>query len=105
MIKQLKYWLLVVLISSCATQKDIMNYGSHYQKYKDYKSLKNAVDLMPSNITTLQVRKILGDPIDNGFDYRYTVDSTGIHHCPIGAVFNIDSTGKISTWWVDEICE
>ena len=60
---------------------------------------------MPPNISTAEVKKYLGEPIDNGFDYRYTVDSIGINHCPIGAVFSIDSSGMISHWWIDEICE
>lgn len=93
------------IIASCRSEKDMMKWGNHYQKYNDYNSLNKALQLMPTHITTAQVKVILGEPIDNGFDYRYMVDSTGVNHCPVGAVFNIDSAGKITHWWIDEICE
>lgn len=60
---------------------------------------------MPKNITTNQVKKILGEPIDNGFDYRYLVDYISVNNCNVGAVFNINLQGKITNRWVDEICE
>ena len=103
--KHIHYLFLLALISSCASKEAVFVYGKQYQKNKDYKSLVQAVELMPSAITTQQVKKILGEPIDNGFDYRYLVDSTGVNNCTIGAVFNIDLQGKITHRWVDEICE
>ena len=60
---------------------------------------------MSETITTVQVKKILGKPIENGFDYRYLVDATGVNNCTIGAVFTIDLQRKITGRWVDEICE
>jgi hypothetical protein len=103
--KQIKYVIVLVLLSSCAPKEAVFVYGKQYQKHNDFKSLVKAVELMPSAITTKQVKAILGDPIDNGFDYWYLVDSTGVNNCTIGAVFNIDLQGKITHRWVDEICE
>jgi hypothetical protein len=101
----LKFIIIVALLTSCAPKNAIFEYGQHYQKNKDFKSLVKAVDLMPKDITTQQVKRILGEPIDNGFDYRYLVDSTGVNNCSVGAVFNIDNQGKITNRWIDEICE
>ena len=103
--KYIKYVFVLALFTGCAPKEDIIKYGQHYKKYQDYKSLVKAVELMPKDITTQQVKKILGDPIDNDFDYRYLVDSTGVNNCTIGAVFTIDLQGKITGRWVDEICE
>ena len=103
--KHLKYLFLLALFTSCAPKEAVLVYGKQYQKNKDFKSLVKAVNLMPKDITTQQVKKILGEPIDNGFDYRYLVDSTGVNNCTIGAVFSIDLQGKITKRWVDEICE
>ncbi|SHG73428.1 hypothetical protein SAMN05443549_10672 [Flavobacterium fluvii] len=105
MIKNIKYLYLFILVCGCAPKTEIAKYGQHYQKFNDYKSLAEAVKLMPTDISTSEVKKILGDPIDNGFDYRYLVDSTGVNNCPVGAVFNIDQKGKITNRWIDEICE
>ena len=101
----LKFIIIVALLTSCAPKNTIFEYGKHYQKNKDFKSLVKAVELMPKDITTHQVKRILGEPIDNGFDYRYLVDSTGVNKCTVGAVFNIDTQGKITNRWIDEICE
>ena len=103
--KYIKYVFILALFSACAPKEDIIKYGQHYKKYQDYKSLVKAVELMPKDITTQQVKKILGDPIDNDFDYRYLTDSISPNKCPVGAVFNIDLQGKITGRWVDEICE
>ncbi|HSD14397.1 MAG TPA: hypothetical protein VLB74_07090 [Flavobacterium sp.] len=106
MTKNSIYIVLITSVFSCAPKAEIVKYGKHYQKHNDYKSLVKAVELMPKTITTSEVKKILGEPpIDNGFDYRYLVDSTGVNNCTIGAVFTIDSKGKITNRWVDEICE
>lgn len=99
------YIFLIVMLSSCAPKETVFSYGKQYQKHNDYKSLVKAVALMPATITTKQVRKILGEPIDNGFDYRYLTDSISPNKCSVGAVFNIDNQGKITQSWVDEICE
>ena len=103
--KQIKYLFVLALFSGCSSKEAVFIYGKQYQKNKDFKSLVKSVDLMPKDITTQQVKKILGEPIDNGFDYRYLVDSTGVNNCTIGAVFTIDLQGKITKRWVDEICE
>jgi len=103
--KHINCLFLLALFSGCAPKEDVVKYGQHYKKYQDYKSLVKAVELMPTAITTSQVKRILGEPIDNGFDYRYLVDSTGGNNCTIGAVFSIDNQGIITHRWVDEICE
>jgi len=105
MIKKIKYFFIFALVASCTPKSELLEYGQHYQKFNDFKSLTEAVRLMPEDITTSQVREILGEPIDNGFDYRYLVDSTGDNNCRVGAVFNIDENGKITHRWIDEICE
>jgi hypothetical protein len=63
------------------------------------------VDLLPPGSDTARVKDILGEPIDMGFDYRYTLDSVGPTGCVVGAVFHIDEQGKIDQKWLDEICE
>ena len=103
--KQIKYVFVLALFTSCAPKEAVFVYGKHYQKHNDFKSLVKAVELMPSAITTKQVKAILGDPIDNGFDYRYLTDSISPNKCAVGAVFNIDNQGIITHRWVDEICE
>ena len=105
MIQNIKYLFIFAVITSCAPKPEIVKYGQHYQKYNDFKSLSEAVKLMPADITPKEVKRILGEPIDNGFDYRFLVDSTGVNKCPVGAVFNIDQKGKITDRWIDEICE
>ncbi len=96
--------IVLVLIVGCAQKSEIETYGDHYQKYKDYKSLSKVVELVKLESDTSYVKKILGEPIDMGFDYRYLVDSTGVKGCPFGAVFHI-TNGKIDDKWLDEICE
>ena len=105
MIKNIIHLCLFALVASCAPTTEILQYGRHYQKFNDFKSLTEAVRLMPEDITTSQVKEILGEPIDNGFAYRYLVDSTGENNCRVGAVFNIDEKGIITHRWIDEICE
>ena len=103
--KHINCLFLLALFSGCAPKEDVVKYGQHYKKHQDFKSLVKAVELMPTAITTSQVKKILGEPIDNGFDYRFLTDSISPNKCPVGAVFNIDLQGKIIHRWVDEICE
>ena len=69
MTRNTKYVCLFVLVASCAPKTEMLQYGQHYQKFNDFKSLTAAVKLMPEDITTSQVKEILGEPIDNGFDY------------------------------------
>lgn len=96
---------LSILLFGCSTYANLRQYGKHYQKYKDYKSLSQTVELIPLGVKKSFVRKFLGEPIDNGFDYRYLIDSTGINGCTIGAVFHINEKNIIDQKWVDEICE
>ena len=103
--KHINCLFLLALFSGCAPKEDVVKYGQHYKKHQDFKSLVKAVELMPTAITTSQVKKILGEPIDNGFDYRFLTDSISPNKCPVGAVFNSDLQGKIIHRWVDEICE
>ncbi|MGH1383847.1 hypothetical protein [Kordia sp.] len=97
--------ILLVLTVGCAQKSEVETYGAHYQKHKDYKSLSKVVELIKLESDTSYVKKILGEPIDMGFDYRYLIDSTGVKGCPIGAVFHISEAGKIDQKWIDEICE
>lgn len=93
---------LTLLSSSC---NNIEKYGRHYKQNRDIKSLENAVALIEIGWDTSCVRQILGEPIDFGFDYRYLSNTKGENGCPMGAVFNIDSCGKISSKNIIEICE
>jgi hypothetical protein len=103
--KLANYLIICVFILGCNTEHALQKYGSHYQKFSDYRSLHKVVKLMPMNSDTSFVKKVLGIPIDMGFDYRYLVDSTGPNGCPVGAVFHINDSGKIDQKWIDEICE
>lgn len=97
--------LLLILVFCGCQMVEVQKFGNHYQQYKDYDSLKKAVDLIPLGEDTAYVKTILGTPIDMGFDYRYLIDSVGPNGCVIGAVFHIDDNGKIDQKWIDEICE
>lgn len=103
--KYIIYGFILLLFTGWSCNSEIEQHGQHYQKYNDYLSLKKVVELMPISADTLYVRKILGNPINMGFDFRYTVDSTGPNRCPVGAVFHIDDKGKIDQQWIGEICE
>lgn len=105
MIKTCKYLIIIALMEGCWQNNDLRQFGKHYQKHQDYKSLQKVVELLPINVDTVEVKKILGEPISMGFDFRYTVDSTGVNGCVVGAVFNIDNKGRISNKWTGEICE
>ncbi|BDX38574.1 hypothetical protein CYCD_19290 [Tenuifilaceae bacterium CYCD] len=95
--------VLSLVLTGC--QNKLREYGNHYQKHHDHGSLQKVVGLIEVGIDTSEVKKILGDPINFGFDYRYTTDLKGENGCIIGAVFHIDSTGKIDQKWFGEICE
>ena len=101
--KKLNLLLIVAMLLLACTP--LKKYGNHYQEYQDYNSLKQVVDLIPIGTDTAFVRKILGTPIDMGFDFRYLIDSAGPNGCSVGAVFHIDNQGKIDQKWLDEICE
>ncbi|MBK6948247.1 MAG: hypothetical protein IPH16_09455 [Haliscomenobacter sp.] len=94
-----------IFAASCAGEKSLVAVGRHYQSHVDGRSLKKAVRQIPLGSDTALVRKILGEPIDFGFDYRYTIDRRGRKGCILGAVFHIDEQGKIDQKWFGEICE
>jgi len=96
---------LFLLLFQCKSLSDLETYGRAYQQKQDYESLRQVVDLFELGVDTTQVKAILGEPIDMGFDYRYLIDSVGPNGCVIGAVFHIDEAGKIDQKWIDEICE
>lgn len=97
--------VLAFFILACQGLSEIEKHGQHYQKHNDYPSLQKVVDLLPLDSDSNYVRKILGEPIDMGFDFRYLLDSTGPNGCVVGAVFHISEIGKIDQKWLDEICE
>lgn len=96
--------LVLIVIIGCKPESELYVYGKKYQQKNDYQSLKMALELMPADIKPKEVKKILGDPIDSGFDYRYTTDSISPNHCVVGAVFNLDN-GEITQKWLGDICE
>lgn len=97
--------LLCCFFLACTSESEIVKLGKHYQKHQDYKSLQGVLDLMPLDADTSYIQLILGEPIDMGFDYRYTIDSVGENGCTIGAVFHLDDKGGYDQKWLDEICE
>lgn len=97
--------ILLLLISSCQGTSELERLGRHYQENHDYKSLQAVVDLVGLDVDTSIVIKLLGEPINMGFDYRYLIDSVGENGCVIGAVFHVNEFGKIDQKWIDEICE
>ena len=100
------YWLgFSMLIISCATTSTLKKHGQHYQHHRDYYSLSQVVELLPAQADTADIKRLLGEPIEFGFDYRYLIDSTGPSGCPVGAVFHIDDQGRIDQKWIGEICE
>lgn len=99
------YCLLVFGFISCVNVSSLSKYAKHYRKHQDYNSLNKALELIALQTDTAQVAKLLGKPIDMGFDYRYLIDSTGPNGCVVGAVFHIDENGKIDQKWLGEICE
>ena len=96
---------LLIFLFGCSTPSEIETYGAHYREHQDLKSLEKVVELIPLDADTAYIKKLLGEPIDMGFDYRYLVDSTGPNNCVIGAVFHLDGNGGYDQKWVDQICE
>lgn len=94
---------IIFAIPSC--QNNIEKHGLQYQKTGNIESLEKVVELIDIGTDTSEIKKILGEPIDFGFDYRYLTNKIGENGCPVGAVFGIDSSGKISSKSIFEICE
>lgn len=95
--------IILLILWSCQT--DLQKFGKDYQKKGDFQSLEKVMALLQTETDTATIRKILGEPIDMGFDFRYLTEKTGENDCVIGAVFHIDEFGKIDDRWVGEICE
>lgn len=72
---------------------------------QDYISLKTVMEGLETGVDKSRLQELLGEPIDMGFDYRYLLDSTGPEGCVVGAVFHLDSEGKVDDKWIGEICE
>jgi hypothetical protein len=90
--------LAIIMISP------IEKYGKHYKRYHDFESLSKVVELMGPEADTNYVKKILGVPIDMGFEYRYLTDSISENKCPVGAAFHLNK-GKISNKFMTPFCE
>lgn len=95
---------ILSIFLSCS-QNSIEKHCKHYRNHNDIESLRKAVELISIGTDTSSIRELLGEPIDFGFDYRYTTNTIGENGCPVGAVFGIDSLGKISSKSILEICE
>lgn len=96
---------ILLLSVGCNHKLGLEEYGKRYQTLKDYKSLSKVVEGVELGVDTVFVKKVLGEPISMGFDYRYLIDSLGPNGCSIGAVFHINAKGKIDQKWIGEICE
>ena len=84
---------------------ELEKHANHFKWYKDSYSLNQVVEQLPEGADTTLVKKLLGEPIDMGFDYRYLLDSVSPTGCIVGAVFHIDDKGKIDQKWLGDICE
>ena len=93
----------LLLVVSCSSPLE--QHAKHYREHGDAKSLKEVVRLFPQGADTTIVRKLLGEPIDFGFDYRYTSEELSENNCAVGAVFHIADDGKIDDFWYGEFCE
>lgn len=100
-------WICLVawVFAGCNSAKRLETYAQHYRTHQDFKRLEKVVETMKMGTDTAAVRRLLGDPIDMGFDFRYLVDSVGPNGCVIGAVFHIGERGLVDQKWVGEICE
>jgi len=97
--------LLTLLVIACSSTQQLQRHARKFQQSKDYQHLQQVLTLLPEEIDTAYVKKLLGEPIDMGFDYRYLTDSVSPQGCAVGAVFHIDEYGQIDQRWLDEICE
>lgn len=95
----------MTLLSSCGTTGQLKKYGREYQTTRSFDALNHVVMLMPMQVDTTYLKKVLGTPIDMGFDYRYLLDSIGEGGCIVGAVFHLDDNGLVDDKWLGEICE
>ncbi len=102
--KTVLFLLAAALLAQCA-HAALARHARHFREHGDGYSLQKVVDLLPPGADSAQVRRLLGEPIDFGFDFRYLIDSTGPGGCPVGAVFHIGEGGKIDQQWLGEICE
>ena len=101
--KQLVVFMFVIsLLASCKT---IESYGKCYQNNANKACLQKVVDKINIGADKADIKKILGEPIDSGFDYRYLIDEKGENGCAMGAVFHFDKNGKVDQKWLGEICE
>lgn len=101
-----KFFLIlsfVLLIGACGNEAKKL--GNHFQEYRDLESLKKATEMIAVGSDTSYVKKILGTPVNFGFDFRYFSDSVGKNGYNIGAVFGINEQGKVSWKDILEICE
>jgi len=94
--------LLLFLLLSCSPK---LSPSAHYQKYGDITSLQAAFKQIPMQADTLILKRILGEPVDFGFDYRYYSDSIGPKGCPVAAVFWINELGEVTGREIFEVCE
>jgi len=101
----LKILILFLLLYGCSADKKLVKYGKEFHENRTYQNLNQVVELMPLNIDSSYVIKIMGEPIDNGFDLRYLLDSIGPNGCYIGVVFQVNQKGIVYKKWIDEICE
>ncbi len=91
-----------LLLLSCHPK---LNPSKHYQEHGDISSLKAAFKLVPKEADTVTLKKILGTPVNFGFDYRYYSDSIGPKGCPVAAVFWINDEGRVTEREIFEVCE
>ena len=96
---------LMQVLFGCSQPEEVVRHGKHYQQHRDYYSLSCVVNLVKQDADKAYLKKILGEPIDMGFDYRYLIDSTGENGCPIGAVFHFSDQKVVDDLWIGEICE
>ncbi len=105
----MKFFLVTLFflvgLAGCAHLTPLEEAAQHYRLHGDFTALNNTVELMPAGMDTATVRRLLGEPIDMGFDLRYLVDSIGPTGCAIGAVFHIDEAGLVDDKWTGDICE
>lgn len=94
-----------ILMTGCYSEKAILKNGQAYQSQQDYKHLNKVVKSVRLGADASYIKKVLGEPIDMGFDYRYLIDSIGPGGCIVGAVFHLDDRGKVDQKWIGEICE
>lgn len=97
--------LLLLFLFACNSTQPLQQQARKFQQSKDYQQLQQLMALLPEKMDTSYVKKLLGEPIDMGFDYRYLTDSVSPKGCAVGAVFHIDEYGQIDQRWLDEICE